>query len=383
MTDSLRVAVLSLHRGGMAHYAAGLANAVRLARPDAAVACFCPDDADPDLFDPTISLFRYVTPQELSWRSVAGLAALPLLSRRLRRDIFRWRPSILHVNSGHIAYPLFVPRLAARIPMVSTLHDIYPHLGERRPVEGLKIAPLLRYSRRIIVHGRSLKDQAVERWRLAPERVEVFPVIMSSRIRAWAGALDEDPNDILMFGRIHEYKGYGIMLQALPAILQRVPRARLVIAGRGSLDAWAGLIEPLRPHLEIDNRFIPDREMPLFFRRCAVVAMPYLEASQSGVEPIAACFEKTVVGTRLGALPEAIEHGKSGLLVEPGDPAALADALTALLGDPILRRQMGRRAFERRYGPGVEKALGDRLCRAYDECIRDETTLGADASYRP
>ncbi|MBU1694468.1 MAG: glycosyltransferase family 4 protein [Verrucomicrobia bacterium] len=370
MMAPLRIAVLSLHRGGMAHYAAGLANAVRLARPDASVACFCPGDVEPDLFDPMVTLFRYAVPQELSWRGVGGLVTLPLLARRIRKELLKWNPSILHVNSGHVSYPLFVPRLAARIPTVSTLHDIHPHLGERRPVERIKISALLRYSRRIIVNGQWLKDQAVECWRLAPERVEVFPVIMSSRIREWAGAPDEDPNEILMFGRIHEYKGLGVMLNALPRIVQRIPRARLVIAGQGSLERWTALFAPWRARLEIHNRFIPDREMPGFFRRCAVVAMPYLEASQSGVEPIAACFEKAVVGTRTGALPEAIEHGKTGLLVEPGDPAALAGALMTLLGDPELRRRMGRRAFEQRYGPGIEKALGERLCRLYEECIR-------------
>ncbi|MBP7829939.1 MAG: glycosyltransferase family 4 protein [Kiritimatiellae bacterium] len=369
MSKSLRLAVLSLHRGGMAHYAAGIANAVRRARPDAAVASFGPADSDPDLFDPGVVCFRYEAPQELAWRAAPALARLPWLARRVRRDILAWGPTVLHVNSGHITYPLFVPGLAARVPVIATLHDVYPHLGERRPVEGFKLSALLRHARRFIVNGHALKEQAVRRWGLAPDRVEVLPVIMSSRIGAWAGDAAEQPFDILLFGRIHEYKGVGVMLAAMPEILRRVPRARLVIAGQGSLDRWAGLLAPVRDRVELHNRFIPDRELARFFARCAVVVLPYVEASQSGVEPIAACFARPVVAARVGALAEAVEHGKTGLLVESRDPSRLAGALVSLLENPEERRAMGRRAFERRYGAGVERELGERLCRLYAAAV--------------
>lgn len=365
----MRLAVLSLHRGGMAQCAAGLANAVLLARPDAAVACFCPQDAEPDLFDPAVTLFRYPVPQELSWRAVGRLARLPWLARRLRKDILSWNPTVLHVNSGHLSYPLFVPGLAARVPMVSSIHDVFPHLGEHRPAERLKLSALLRHSRRFLVHGRLLKEQAVARWRLDPERITVCPLIKSSRIRSWAADTEEQPFDILLFGRIHAYKGVGLILEALSEIARRVPPARLVIAGKGSLTAWAAALETEREHVEIHNRFIPDREMAAFFRRCALAVLPYLEASQSGVEPVAACFGKPVVATGVGALAETVEDGRTGWLVPPGDPGALAGAVASLLSDARRRREMGRRAFERRYGPGVEREQGERLCRLYAAAV--------------
>jgi len=353
----------------MAQCAAGLANAVLQARPEAAVAFFGPQDMDPDLFEPGVALFRYRTPQELSWRAVGRLARLPWLARRLRQDILAWRPTVLHVNSGHLSYPLFVPGLAARIPMVSSIHDIFPHLGERRPVERFKLSSLLGHSRRFLVHGRRLKEQAVARWRIDPERIEVFPIIKPSRIRSWAAAAEEQPFDILLFGRIHAYKGVGLILEALPEIVKRVPQARLIIAGKGDLDAWSASLESVRGHVELHNRFIPDREMAAFFRRCALAVLPYLEASQSGIEPVAACFGKPVVATRVGSLDEVVEDGRTGRLVPPGDAGALALAVATLLADPALRREMGRRAFERRYGPGVEKELGERLCRLYAAAV--------------
>ena len=92
------------------------------------------------------------------------------------------------------------------------------------------------------------------------------------------------------------------------------------------------------------KRFIPDDDITVFFRGSAVVVMPYIEASQSGVIPLAYAFGKPVVATRVGALPDIVEDGETGLLVEPGDADALARAIEELLENPDRRRKMGRQA---------------------------------------
>ena len=93
---------------------------------------------------------------------------------------------------------------------------------------------------------------------------------------------------------------------------------------------------------EIHNTFVSDAERSAMFARASLVALPYIEASQSGVVPLAYSFSKPVVATTVGGLPDMIEDGKTGLLVPPRDERALADAVVRLLVDKDLRQQMGR-----------------------------------------
>jgi glycosyltransferase involved in cell wall biosynthesis len=75
-----------------------------------------------------------------------------------------------------------------------------------------------------------------------------------------------------------------------------------------------------------------------------VVVLPYRQIFQSGVLPVAQTFGRPVVAAAIGALPEAIEDGRTGLLVPPEDPAALAEAVAGLLADPARARCLGEAA---------------------------------------
>jgi glycosyltransferase involved in cell wall biosynthesis len=72
-----------------------------------------------------------------------------------------------------------------------------------------------------------------------------------------------------------------------------------------------------------------------------VVVLPYVEATQSGVIPVAYSFGKPVVATTVGGLPAQVDDGKTGYLVPPRDERALADAVVRLLCNRDLRRQLG------------------------------------------
>ncbi|MCS6940794.1 MAG: glycosyltransferase, partial [Roseiflexus sp.] len=64
-----------------------------------------------------------------------------------------------------------------------------------------------------------------------------------------------------------------------------------------------------------------------YFSACDAVVLPYLEATQSGVAQLAIGFEKPMIATSVGGMPETIRDGETGLIVPPGDSAALADAI--------------------------------------------------------
>jgi glycosyltransferase involved in cell wall biosynthesis len=91
----------------------------------------------------------------------------------------------------------------------------------------------------------------------------------------------------------------------------------------------------------VHNEFISEQSTAEYFRRASIVVLPYIEASQSGVIPLAYSAGKPVVATNVGGLPEMVEHGRTGYVVNPRDPEQLADALVRLLLDSAMRRQMG------------------------------------------
>jgi len=97
----------------------------------------------------------------------------------------------------------------------------------------------------------------------------------------------------------------------------------------------------LPPHVELRERFIGDEEALDLFRRCGLLVLPYRDASQSALVAAAYFFRKPVLATRVGALAEYVQDGRTGFLVEPGDPAGLARTLSMALADPERLAQLG------------------------------------------
>ena len=134
----------------------------------------------------------------------------------------------------------------------------------------------------------------------------------------------------LFFGLIRPYKGLGVLIDALS---QLPPHHKLLVAGE-CYENWSvyqaqideqGLQDRVQLHLE----FIPDNLVPVFMQACDNVVLPYLDASQSGVTALALHHEKRVVASDVGDLGTGIVPNLTGRLVPPGQPAALAEALSA------------------------------------------------------
>jgi len=158
----------------------------------------------------------------------------------------------------------------------------------------------------------------------------------------------DDPEIVFSLARLDLDKGQDILIKAFRKIHQERSSARLVIGGDG----------PYRSHLEaLVKSFhlegvvsfvgkIPQTKLPSYFAGCDVFALPsrsekrwegfglvYLEAG---------FYEKSVVGGNEGGVPEAIDDGDSGLIVDPRDEDAVASAIIRLLEDEKLRREMGK-----------------------------------------
>jgi len=263
-------------------------------------------------------------------------------ARWLARRVESFAPDVVHLQRGHPAFALALPSLRRR-PLVVTIHDALHHLGDR---ESWKVPQLLedlapRAADQAIVHAEALRGTVVERLGRSRDSVHVVPHVLLGNDRD-ASTVAEEDGLVLFFGRIWPYKGLEYLIQAEPAVTARVPHARFLIVGHGEdLDRYRRLMaHPER--FTVCNEFVPEPQRAELFRRASVVVLPYVEASQSGVVPLAYTFEKPVVATSVGGLPEMIEDGVTGYVVPPRDAEALAAAVVRLLGDPALRRQFGR-----------------------------------------
>ena len=275
-------------------------------------------------------------------RQPANLAMVWHLHRRLKA----LRPHLVHITFWHLwATPGL--GMCAPFPLVATVHDVSRHPGER----GLwAIPPALyrwqwRWADQVIVHATAARQQLLTQHGCQPERVHVIPVGSFDFYRACAhDTQPERPNTVLFFGRIWGYKGLQYLIEAEPLITRAVPNARIVIAGYGEpFEKYRrAMVNP--HHFEVHNYRIPDEQVAHFFQQASVVALPYVEASQSGVVPVACAFGKPVVATRVGGLPDMVIEGQTGLLVPPADARSLAEAIIKLLKDTPLRHQMGQRA---------------------------------------
>jgi glycosyltransferase involved in cell wall biosynthesis len=92
------------------------------------------------------------------------------------------------------------------------------------------------------------------------------------------------------------------------------------------------------------DEYVPDEKRAQLFRQASVVVLPYTEATQSGVIPVAYSFSKPVVATAVGGIPSQVENGVTGYLVPPRDEKALAGAIVRLLLDRNLRYMLGGNA---------------------------------------
>jgi glycosyltransferase involved in cell wall biosynthesis len=186
-----------------------------------------------------------------------------------------------------------------------------------------------------------MKEVACTALKLPAERIHVIPHVQLGEDGAAPTQTTDDENIILFFGRIWGYKGLDYLIRAEPLITSRVPNAKIMIAGEGEDFARYRAMMQHPENFIVYNEFIPDDRVAEIFQRASVVALPYIEATQSGVVPMAYSYSKPVVATTVGGLPAVVEQGQTGFLVPPRDEQALADALVQLLQDKALCRQMG------------------------------------------
>jgi glycosyltransferase involved in cell wall biosynthesis len=258
------------------------------------------------------------------------------------------RPAIVHVHSA--SHASFVRKslllLIARAAGCQTIFHL--HGGGFRDFATAESGPLMRRWIRHTLERSSLVIALSEGWAgflrgFAPRaRVAVLP---NSVPLPMAATASPEPGRILFLGRVEEAKGVAELLEACALLAPRFPGLRLVLGGSGDLDRFRRRADQLGlgAHVELPG-WIDARACMAELERASVFCLPSYAEGLPMAMLEAMAVGKAVVATSVGAIPEAIADGDNGLLVAPGDSAALAAALERVLSDTALRESLGRRA---------------------------------------
>jgi glycosyltransferase involved in cell wall biosynthesis len=135
---------------------------------------------------------------------------------------------------------------------------------------------------------------------------------------------------LLFFGYIRKYKGLDYLLKALPQILKK-EKVKLLVVGEFYEDEnrYKDLIKSLgiENDVIVFSDYIPNEQVRYFFCGCDVVILPYTGATQSGITQIAYFYDKPVIAADVGGLSEVVIDNKTGFVVKPENPSAIAEAV--------------------------------------------------------
>lgn len=283
-----------------------------------------------DRAEPEIGVAKDVT-EKLAWYSPYSWWAAGRRSRVARL-------AIVSVPTAFHALPYVVFRLGRgrSRPVWAIVHNVTPHDSGRmsRAIMG----SFLRTLDRIIVHGPEAVDQAVA-LRCRRERIvkRALPSPWPEGDHPPAGKVGSDSTiTALFFGTIRAYKGLDVLLKAM----RQTPQVRLLVAGEFWEDRTR--YDEMIAHLGMGKRvtirsgYLPSSQFAEVFSTADILVLPYRTGSGSIVREVGYRFGLPVIATSTGAIAEGVLEEGTGLVVEPGNVDALAEALR-IASDPATR----------------------------------------------
>ncbi|MBM3320625.1 MAG: glycosyltransferase family 4 protein [Candidatus Eisenbacteria bacterium] len=312
-------------------------------------------------------------------------------SRRLARGMLdrhqRRRPAdLIHVHGFRLDHAWALRWARERgVPSVYTEHGTITDWGslwEDDAPENLLLADVI-----TCVSERSRESLYDFIPRSVP--VEIIPHIVGGLGEAGArrkAAPHPSPSStvrITCFGRLQAEKGAEPLVRAMREVVDREPRALLILAGNGpdreKLKALASELG-LESRVRFLGGFAPS-ELEELMADTDIVVLPSLTEGLPITLSEAMAFAKPIVATRVGGIPERIRHEANGLLVEPGDPAALARGILRFARDESLRERLGaaaRRDYEAN-GLRADHAL-EAVLDLYAAAAERRSSRGKEAS---
>jgi glycosyltransferase involved in cell wall biosynthesis len=314
---------------------------------------------------------------DVKWIDLPGIrmVSFGIMARRKIREICRqMNIDLIHYTSDYTGFGM--SRSETSKPIVATIHHV--HHAELEAVtrsgvvsgvsnlryharmwllDRLERNTLLKADKIIAVSDFTAKC-AVERHGISPDKISVIRNAVNTEV--FTAKVDttilrdnldirlKDVPIILYVGRLSLNKGLQFLISAFSSVVKKVPKAVLAIVGDASEEQKAFLNQMAAKQGITDGLVflgrVSDIDLPGIYSLADVVVLPSLMegCGISLLEGMA--MGKPCIGSRVGGIPEMIQHGHTGLLVPPGDIAELADAICTILSDANLARRIGHAA---------------------------------------
>ena len=267
-----------------------------------------------------------------------------ILMIRLFLHFLKQKPDVIHLTKP----PYLTQKLLYLVKkkLVLTVHDPFRHSGytNRRAERDRRMA-FKKISKLVLLNNK--QSSSFASFYHVPNSH-----IFINKLGMYSSILYVDPIPfqidrpfILFFGQIVEYKGVEYLLEAMKIVHSHYPELMLVIAGGGKyyfdIESYKKL-----DYVKIINQYIGTRELAGMLRACEFGVCPYKDATQSGVIQTAFTLEVPMVVTNVGALSEAVQHNKTGIVVKPCDVNDLANGIMELHSDKEKQNAMRKNIKE-------------------------------------
>ncbi len=277
--------------------------------------------------------------------SVARVTFGPRARQRTRQWLNDGAFDVVHVHEPFTPSIALLALAAADVPVVATFHAANSRSRVVSSFGGLIRGAAHKIAASIAVSATA--RQTLERY------LETDPVVIPNGI--FCGTFREPAPSarvvgaaptVTFLGRADEpRKGLGTLLDAFATVAVRHPRARLLVAGRGSRTVRMSTVPAVRSRL-VDVGVVSDRERARLFAETDVFVAPNLRGESFGVVLVEAMASRTaVVASDLPAFSDVLGHGRFGALFPVGDPARCADAVSGLLDDEDRREALAAAGF--------------------------------------
>ena len=243
-----------------------------------------------------------------------------------------FNPDVVHF-SGDSALQIYFYMFLKKYPLVLTIHDFIPHTGESSKFNlRNKIFRFIHYhcKYQFILHSRyhcelmskttNVKNNKINTIYFAPfDFFDYYNVELEK----------EDFPSVLFFGRISMYKGLKHLFESIPRIIESIPDCRFYILGDGKFENDISQYLKKYP-ITLINKFIDNQTLSNYIKKSSIVILPYTDASQSAVIFTAYAFDKPVIATRVGGIPEVVDNDITGILIEPSSGDEISAAVISV-----------------------------------------------------
>ncbi|MFA5950229.1 MAG: glycosyltransferase family 4 protein [Hyphomicrobium sp.] len=296
---------------------------------------------DSSSFDEFARLGRHVFPVSTFTTNLGAVLnawTIPRLCSDLRRRLIEDQTRAVVDLMPHVWSPIIAPVVRSTgARYVPIIHDADPHPGDRTTAVKRWLDHAIDHADMVLTLSGAVSGRLEALGRIPRNKIVTlfhpdlnYGTTPAIRKPPQKGA----PARLLFMGRIMDYKGLPLFLDAVELLKENGTNVEVGVFGEGQLDASAARLKAL--NAEVVNRWLSDDEIGAVLTRFDIMVLSHVEASQSGVAAAAFGAGLPVVATPVGGLIEQVLDGRSGVLAIRADAISLSEAIEDLALNPLL-----------------------------------------------